>query len=73
LLAPLIGMIGGHRVIAGPARSRVEDLHRLAEIAAAGAFTPVVDQTYPLEQIVDAHRRVETGRQRGSVVVTIGT
>ena len=72
LYAPLIGMSGGHRMIAGPAVSRVEDLHRLADIAAAGAFTPVIDQTYPFEQIVDAHRRVETGRKRGSVVVTIG-
>lgn len=72
LLSPLVGMTGRHRVIAGPAISRVEDLHRLAEIAAAGAFTPMIDQTYPLEQIVDAHRRVETGRKRGSVVVTIG-
>lgn len=72
LLTPVIGMIGGHRVIAGPAISRVEDLHRLAGIAAAGAFTPVVDQVLPFEQIVDAHRRVETGRKRGSVVVTIG-
>lgn len=72
LFAPLVAMTGGHRVIAGPAISRVEDLHRLAEIAAAGAFTPVIDQVYPFEQIVDAHRRVETGRKRGSVVVTIG-
>jgi NADPH:quinone reductase-like Zn-dependent oxidoreductase len=73
LLAPLVGITGGHRVIAGPGASRVEDLYRLAEIAAAGAFKPVVDQTYPLERIVDAHRRVETGRKRGSVVVTIGS
>jgi NADPH:quinone reductase-like Zn-dependent oxidoreductase len=73
LLAPLVGMTGGQRVIAGPATSRVKDLHRLADIAATGAFTPVIDQAYPLERIVDAHRRVETGRKRGSVVVTIGS
>jgi NADPH:quinone reductase-like Zn-dependent oxidoreductase len=50
----------------------VEDLRRLAEIAGAGEYTPVIDQVFPLEQIVDAHRRVETGRKRGSVVVTMG-
>lgn len=72
LLAPLTGRTRGHRVVAGPALARVEDLHRLAAIAAEGAFTPVIDQTYPFERIVDAHRRVETGRKRGSVVVTIG-
>lgn len=72
LLAPLTGRTRGHRVIAGPALARVEELHRLAEIAAAGAFTPLIDQVFPFERIVDAHRRVETGRKRGSVVVTIG-
>jgi NADPH:quinone reductase-like Zn-dependent oxidoreductase len=72
LLAPLVGMFGTHRVIAGPAISRAEDLHRLAAIAAAGAFTPVIDQVFPFEQIVEAHRRVDSGRKRGSVVVSIG-
>jgi NADPH:quinone reductase-like Zn-dependent oxidoreductase len=73
VFSPLAGRSSGHRVIAGPSTSRVEDLQRLAAIAAAGAFTPPIDQTYPLERIVEAHRRVETGRKRGSVVVTLGT
>lgn len=72
LLAPLTGRVRGHRVIAGPARARVEDLHRLAAIASAGAFTPLIDEVYPLERIVDAHHRVETGHKRGSVVVQLG-
>lgn len=72
LLAPLTGRTRTHRVIAGPAIARVDELRQLAAIAAAGAFTPVIDQVFPLERIVDAHRRVETGRKRGSVVVTLG-
>ncbi len=72
LLAPLAGKTRGHRVIAGPALARAEDFHRLAAIAAEGAFTPVIDHAYPFERIVDAHHRVETGRKRGSVVVTMG-
>jgi NADPH:quinone reductase-like Zn-dependent oxidoreductase len=71
LLAPIAGRARGHRVIAGPSRSRPEDLQQLAAIAAEGAFKPVIDQTYPFERIVEAHRRVETGRKRGSVVVTM--
>jgi len=71
LLAPMAGRARGHRVIAGTSASRVADLHRLATIAAEGGFTPVIDETFPLERIVDAHRRVETGRKRGSVVVTM--
>lgn len=72
ILAPVVGLRGTHRVVAGPVRSRVEDLQLLAAIAEAGEFTPVIDQIFPFERIVDAHRRVETGRKRGSVVVTIG-
>lgn len=72
LRAPLVGAAGGHRVIAGPGVSRVEDLKRLGAIAASGGFTPVIDQVFPFERIVDAHRRVDTGRKRGSVVVTLG-
>jgi NADPH:quinone reductase-like Zn-dependent oxidoreductase len=71
LLAPLTGRTRAHCVVAGPAVSRVEELHRLAALAAAGAFTPLIDQVLPLERIVDAHHRVETGRKRGSVVVTL--
>ena len=31
----------------------------------------MVDRTYPLEAISDAHRYVETGRKRGNVVVRV--
>ncbi len=72
LLAPVTGRTRRHRVIAGPATARIEDLHQLAAIASAGEFTPLIDEVYPLNRIVDAHKRVETGRKRGSVIVTMG-
>jgi len=71
LRAPFAGRRHGHRVIAGPSPARVEELHQLADIAASGAFTPLIDRVYPFAQIVDAHRRVETRHKRGSVVVTL--
>ncbi len=43
----------------------------LADLMAQGAFTPVIDTTYPLEEIVDAYRYVETGQKIGNVVIDI--
>jgi NADPH:quinone reductase-like Zn-dependent oxidoreductase len=47
---------------------RREDLALLAELAAKGEIRPVIDRTYPMDDIVEAHRYVDTGhkpRQRG--------
>lgn len=71
LLAPWQTMTSDKKVVAGPAEERTEYLHQLAELAASGTFVPVIDRSYPLEQIVDAHRYVDLGRKKGSVVVTL--
>ncbi|MFI6539905.1 zinc-dependent alcohol dehydrogenase family protein [Nonomuraea sp. NPDC050547] len=38
----------------------------------AGAFRPVVDRVFPLEEIVAAHRHMESGTRFGKIVVTTG-
>nr|CBI71201.1 hypothetical protein [uncultured bacterium] len=62
---------GGKRIIGGVSAERPEDLRLLAELLATGKIRPVVDRTYRLEDIRDAYAYVDTGRKRGSVVVTI--
>lgn len=69
--APWVALTTRQRVIAGPAPERAEDLRRLAELADAGEFRPVIDRHIAFEQIVEAHRLVDSGRKKGSVVVTL--
>jgi len=55
----------------GSPRLLREDLVLLGELAARGELRPVIDRTYDLGDIVDAHRYVDTGHKRGNVVVTV--
>lgn len=72
LLAPWHSLTAGVTVIAGPTAECREDLQQLARLAAAGAWQPVIDRCFAFDDIVDAHRYVDSGRKRGSVVVTVG-
>jgi NADPH:quinone reductase-like Zn-dependent oxidoreductase len=71
LAIPWVAIMGTKRIIGGTASGRAEDLRYLADLAAAGEFRPVIDRRYPFEQIVEAHRYVDTGRKRGNVVITL--
>ncbi len=71
LRMPWIYMTTDKTVLGGSAPERAEDLQTLAEMAQAGDFKPFIDRQYPLAQIADAHRYVDSGRKRGSVVITV--
>ena len=69
--APFQGRLSGHRVIAGVSAERPEDVAVLVDLVREGAYRAVIDETMPLARIAEAHARVDTGRKRGSVVVTM--
>ncbi|MGI8828972.1 MAG: NAD(P)-dependent alcohol dehydrogenase [Candidatus Limnocylindria bacterium] len=48
-----------------------EDLEYVTELIEAGKVTPVIDRTYPLREVPDAIRYLETMRARGKVVIAI--
>ncbi len=55
----------------GRPKLRREDLVLLGELATKGEIRPVIDRTYALDDIVEAHRYVDNGHKRGNVVVTV--
>jgi NADPH:quinone reductase-like Zn-dependent oxidoreductase len=52
---------------------KAADLATLRDLMQAGTVTPVIDREYPLHEIAEAIRHLETGRARGKIVVTFGS
>jgi NADPH:quinone reductase-like Zn-dependent oxidoreductase len=64
-------MTTGRTVIGGTAAARTETLVFLKELCEAGELKSVIDRCYPLDQIADAHRYVDTGRKTGNVIIRV--
>jgi NADPH:quinone reductase-like Zn-dependent oxidoreductase len=52
-------------------KQRSEDLEELRKLLESGAIKPVVDRSFPLDEVPEAIRYLRDGRARGKIVVTI--
>jgi NADPH:quinone reductase-like Zn-dependent oxidoreductase len=71
ILALITPLLGGRRVMFPIPRDNQEMVRYLKDLIASGAFKPVIDRRYPLDQIVEAYRYVETGQKIGNVVISV--
>jgi NADPH:quinone reductase-like Zn-dependent oxidoreductase len=71
VLALVTPLFGGRRVRFPIPRQDQGTVAYLKERIESGAFKPLIDRRYRLDQIVEAYRYVETGRKVGSVVVSV--
>jgi NADPH:quinone reductase-like Zn-dependent oxidoreductase len=73
VLALITSSFGGRRIrFPIPPKHTKQEVERIRSMIEAGTFLPVVDRRYPLQEIVEAYRYVETGQKIGNVVIDIG-
>jgi NADPH:quinone reductase-like Zn-dependent oxidoreductase len=72
ILALATRRIGDKRVTLPTPNYTKKDVLFLKELVEAGRYRPVIDRSYPLEQVVAATKYVETGQKTGNVVLTVG-
>lgn len=69
----MISQLGSRRVALPIARSTQDDILLVKRLLEDGEYRAVIDRTYPLEEVGEASRYVETQQKTGNVVITVGT
>jgi len=70
-LALITPLFGKKKVLFPLPKISKKDVIFFKQLLEAGKFKPVIDRCYPLEQVADAFRYVETGQKVGNVVIEV--
>ncbi len=71
ILALVTPLLGGKKVMFPVPKHDQEMARHFKELIESGEFKPLIDRRYPLDQIVEAYRYVETGQKIGNVVICV--
>lgn len=71
IFALIPSLRGGKKVMFPIPKHDQEMVRYFKELIESGEFKPVIDRMYPLDQIVEAYRYVETGQKTGNVVISV--
>jgi NADPH:quinone reductase-like Zn-dependent oxidoreductase len=71
VLALITPLSGGKKVMFPIPKNDPGMVMHFKELIESAEFKPVIDRTYPLDQIVEAYTYVETGQKIGNVVITV--
>jgi NADPH:quinone reductase-like Zn-dependent oxidoreductase len=71
ILALITPLLRGKKVMFPIPKDDQEMVRYFKELLESGAFKPVIDRRYRLDQIVEAYRYVETGQKIGNVVISV--
>ena len=71
ILGPLVSMTGNKKMVNVMAKPDKENLTFIKDLLEAGKVKPVIDRCYPLSDVAEAIRYLETGHAQGKVVITV--
>ncbi len=64
-------LFGAKKLVFGMSIDKRESLPEVVRLCESGELRPVIDRRYPLSEMVEAHRYVDTGHKKGSVVISV--
>ncbi len=71
ILGTFASVSGSRKVLSGMISEKTEELIFLQELIEQGTYRPIVDRSYPFDQMVEAHKYAERGHKRGNVAIIV--